>query len=267
MRLGSAIAGKLGKLLAAYLQKEWQGYRPVAAMPAHKLGEALKPGDILLIEGDRRISVAIKYLTQSTWSHAALYVGSAALPDSSSGNQLCLVEADMVEGVIAAPLSKYAGFNIRICRPVGLKPEDLQTVLSRAVSSIGKKYDIANAIDLVRYLLPQPPVPARWRRKMLAIGSGDPTRAICSTLIAGAFEAVGYPILPDLSCVQCTGIAREAMLKEIRHIRGNRLYAPRDFDISPYFEIVKPILESGFNYRDQSWVNGDSEKNEMATIH
>lgn len=267
MRLTSVIAGRLGRILASYLQKEWHGYRPVAAVPTRRLEENLKPGDILLVEGDRRVSVAIKYLTQSTWSHAALYVGSEALPDSVADNTRCLIEADMVDGVIAVPLSKYAGFNVRICRPVGLQPEDLQKVLSYAIGSLGKQYDIGNAFDLVRYLLPQPPVPVRWRRKMLAIGSGDPTRAICSTLIAAAFETVGYPILPNLACMQCTGAEREEMLSEIRHVSGNRLYAPRDFDISPYFQIIKPTLESGFRYREQAWVDQDTEAKRITAIY
>ena len=29
----------------------------------------------MLVEGDNRISAIIKYLTQSTWSHSALFVG------------------------------------------------------------------------------------------------------------------------------------------------------------------------------------------------
>jgi hypothetical protein len=36
---------------------------------------ALKPGDIVLVEANTRLSAIIKFLTQSTWSHAALYVG------------------------------------------------------------------------------------------------------------------------------------------------------------------------------------------------
>jgi hypothetical protein len=267
MRLASAITDRLGRVLASFLQQEWQGYRPVAAIPTRQLGESLKPGDILLVEGDRRVSVAIKYLTQSTWSHAALYVGPEMLLDSSIDNPLCLVEADMVSGVIAVPLSKYAGFNVRICRPVGIQPEDLNKVLAYATGSIGKQYDISNAVDLVRYLLPQPPVPVRWRRKMLSIGSGDPTRAICSTLIASAFETVGYPILPHLSCMICNGPEREEMFKEIRHVTGNRLYAPRDFDISPYFQIIKPMLESGFKYREQAWDNQETEIKRIPAIN
>jgi hypothetical protein len=28
---------------------------------------------------------------------------------------------------------------------------------------------------------------------------------------------------------------------------------PRDFDISPYFAVVKPTLEAGFDYRALTW--------------
>jgi len=34
-----------------------------------KLTACLQAGDVLLVEGQTRVSVAIKYLTQSTWSH------------------------------------------------------------------------------------------------------------------------------------------------------------------------------------------------------
>jgi hypothetical protein len=38
----------------------------------------LLPGDVLLVEGDTGTSGVIKCLTQSTWSHAALFVGARA---------------------------------------------------------------------------------------------------------------------------------------------------------------------------------------------
>ena len=73
---------------------------------------------------------------------------------------------------------------------------------------------------------------------MIALGSGHPTRIICSALIAQAFESVRYPILPKITRRRKRMRAREEIL-EIRH---SSLYAPRDFDISPYFEVVKPTL-------------------------
>ena len=50
----------------------------------------------------------------------------------------------------------------------------------------------------MRYLFPLP-VPQRWRRRLIALGSGDPSRLICSALIAEAFRTVQYPILPKIS--------------------------------------------------------------------
>ncbi|MGE0525481.1 MAG: hypothetical protein AB7H48_08760 [Parachlamydiales bacterium] len=108
-----------------------------------------------------------------------------------------------------------------------------------------------NVIDLMRYLLPTPPVPTPWRRRLLAFGSGEPTKAICSTLIAQAFQSVRYPILPTIRKVQDG--ANPALVKELLHIRHHSLFAPRDFDISPYFQIVKPTIADGFRYSELQW--------------
>jgi hypothetical protein len=94
------------------------------------------------------------------------------------------------------------------------------------------------------------PVPQRWRRRMIALGSGHPTRIICSALIAQAFEQVRYPILPKI-----TRLESEAARREILEIRHSSLYAPRDFDISPYFKLVKPTVERGFDYRQMHWAD------------
>jgi hypothetical protein len=37
------------------------------------------------------------------------------------------------------------------------------------------------------------------------------------------------------------------------HIRDSSLYAPRDFDISPYFAVIKPTIEIGFDYKKLNW--------------
>lgn len=245
---------KLGYWLARYLQKESPGYKPISVVSSHRLQDCLCPGDILLVEGNQRISVAVKYLTQSTWSHAAIYVGNKIEAADVPG-QKCLIEADVAEGVIAVPLSKYASFNTRICRPVNLRPEDTIKLLEYVASRLGEQYDMKSAIDLFRYLLPQPPVPVRWRRKMLALGSGDPTRAICSTLIASAFLSVRYPILPDIADHPDTSPHKKEVSREIQHIHHTGLFAPRDFDLSPYFHVIKPTLEREFNYKDFKWLD------------
>lgn len=237
--------------LARYLQKELPGYRPHATTKTENLRACLKPGDILLVEGNLRISTAIKYLTQSTWSHAAFYAG----PLDGTDDPPCLIEADVIDGVRAVNLSKYAGQHTRICRPVSLRADDADALVGFMTGKIGMKYDIKNAIDLIRYLLPQPPVPMKWRRRMLALGSGDPTRAICSTLIAQAFQSIRYPILPEIKIKikeDCKD-GEDCAQAEIMHIRHHSLFTPRDFDISPYFRVIKPTLEAGFDYKNIAW--------------
>lgn len=157
------------------------------------------------------------------------------------------------------PISKYSNFHIRICRPVGLSDADLDKVIQYVVSRLGNTYDLKNVFDLMRYLIPTPPVPTQWRRKLLAFGSGEPTKAICSTMIAQAFQAIRYPILPSITKVEALHSVESESAKEILHIRHHSLFAPRDFDISPYFQIIKPAIENGFNYKALEW--DESQKN------
>jgi hypothetical protein len=247
------VLARLGRALAGYLSKPRRLGAQLATSAPEKLAGALEPGDIVLIEGNTRVSVAIKYLTQSTWSHSALYVGDALGAPPPGEEPKVFIEADLREGVRAVPLSEYTGFHTRICRPVGLSPEDVRKMIEFAVSRIGNSYDLKNVFDLARYLLPTPPVPSRWRRRMLRLGSGDPTRAICSTLIAQAYESVRYPILP-LYVPRRLGKHAKGTQEELLRIRHHSLFAPRDFDISPYFAVVKPTLVHGFDYQKLHWV-------------
>ena len=180
------VLDTVGKLIAGYLQKEVPGYEPFTPSDPGCLRDVIQPGDVLLVEGNSRISGIIKYLTQSTWSHAALYVGPIDGMQELDGEPHVLIEAEVGEGVASAPLSKYFAYHTRICRPVGLSYEDRNTVCRYAINRIGFGYDTKNIVDLMRYLVPLP-VPQRWRRRMIAFGSGDPTKMICSALIAQAF--------------------------------------------------------------------------------
>jgi Permuted papain-like amidase enzyme, YaeF/YiiX, C92 family len=255
-RLSDYISAKI----LHYLAKPTKRYSPFFAPAPDVFRRALQPGDILLVEGNSRLSAIIKFLTQSTWSHATLYVGERPGDVHANGEPNVLLEAEADAGVVTVPLSKYAHFNTRICRPVGLTAEARQIVINYALARLGKHYDTRQIIDLARYLFPYPPVPIWFRRRMLAIGSGDPTRAICSTLIAEAFASIRYPILPEvvLQNGRTYGIAPYVQ-SEVEHIRKHGLYTPRDFDISPFFCVIKPTLVNGFDYQKIVWGPQDQQ--------
>ena len=253
----------VGKRLAHFLMKPVKGYMPMTTGEPEALSRALRRADVLLVDGNTRIASAIKYLTQSTWSHSALHVGPIPGRAEPDGEPHVLIEADVEFGVVSAPLSKYAAAHTRICRPVGLSRDEAEAVCRFAFQRIGDAYDLRNVFDLMRYLMPPFPIPSRFRRRMIALGAGSPTRAICSTLIAQAFQSINYPILPrievvdDPSEVDDMGASRRT---EILHIRHYSLFAPRDFDISPYFAIVKPTIEKGFDFRQVAWASEKEQK-------
>jgi len=236
----NTILGGLGRRLARFLDQPLAHYESFDATGEQDLAGILRPCDVLLIEGNTRISRVIKYITQSIWSHAAIYIGDRLDPTAEHS----LIEVDIVEGVIAVPLSKYAHLNTRICRPVNLTAADRERLLVFVLNEMGHTYDLKNIIDLLRYSVPVP-MPAHIRRRMLAFGSGDPTKAICSTLIAQAFQHIRYPILPRHSA-QCS--ESECLIR--RHYSH---FTPRDFDRSPYFDIIKPSIAHGFAYRKLHW--------------
>jgi len=239
----------IGRAIAQYLNREEEGYEPFTPSDPDALRAVLRPGDVLLVEGNNHVSGVIKYLTQSTWSHAALYVGPIGERTTAHGEPLVLVEANLGQGVVGTPLSKYHRYHTRICRPIGLTQDDCARVCTYAAERIGFDYDVKNIFDLLRYLFPLP-VPQRWRRRIMTLGSGHPTRIICSALIAQAFEHVHYPILPKMARVES-----ETARRDILEIRHSSLYAPRDFDISPFFALVKPTIERGFDYRSMAWAH------------
>ena len=252
----NSLKQRLGKRLSRYLSEPGHTAGTTAPTRTDLLAQVLQTGDVLLVEGTSRVSSAIKYLTQSTWSHAALYVGKSAIGECQ------FIEADMVQGVRLMPLSHFTGFHCRVCRAASLSAIERQAVCDFATARLGLHYDMKNIVDLARYLLPNPPVPMRWRRKMLSLGSGDPTRAICSTLVAQAFQSIRYPILPTIKTVQAVdllGRPHRSSTLEILEARHYSLFVPRDFDVSPYFQIVKPTIEVGFDHHFLTWAQASSE--------
>jgi hypothetical protein len=199
----------LMRFAARQLTKPLKRYTLVYPNDLAELKRQIRKGDVILVEGNERISQVIKYLTQSSWSHSALYVGDEAIKgdpelrlklaqEYGEEANYMVVEALVESGVVLTPLERYRDFNVRICRPYGLSEADLRIVMEEALAHVGRQYDLRNAFDLARYFLPVSLVPARFRRTALRFGSGDPTRAICSSMIAECFDRVRFPIVPKI---------------------------------------------------------------------
>lgn len=237
--------------------------RPLDQIPLSdfdKICDTLKPCDVLLIEGRSRVSEVIKLITQSSWSHAALYIGRISEISNpklqrlvkqyyqGDENEQLIIESELGLGTLIRPISVYKNEHIRICRPKGLKPEDALDVIRYSVSCIGYQYNVRQILDLARLLFPWHFLPRQWRSSIFNHNVGDPTKTICSTMIAEAFNFVQFPILPLVQKDEHDGIAL--------YRRNPKLSVPRDFDYSPYFEIIKyPFIDYGKNndYHQLPW--------------
>ena len=272
--MAGRLRNKLFALATRVLTKPRRTYNRLLPNDVESLRAGLRPGDVILVDGDQRISEVIKYLTQSSWSHSVLYVGDELLRRHPARRaelwaahgrdaEHMIVEA-LSDGVLAVPVTKYAHMNLRVCRALGLRREDLQRILDEVIAQIGLRYDVKNMIDLARYFFPVSLIPRRFRRRALALGSGLPTQVICSSIIARAFQNVGFPIHPAMTPTN-DPIPPARWLERFRrrqdpypgvfHREAPTLITPRDFDLSPYFDIVKfnGVEAVNFDYRRIRW--------------
>lgn len=233
----------LSRGLVQYLTTELPTYQRRVPNDLDRMRADLRPGDVILVEGKSRISRIIMTLTQSSWSHAAMYIGDALLrwggPHAEAALQAfgpeaahLILESDMAEGVRVNPVAWYGEYNLRICRPQGLGPDDLERVVAEMLRHLGLRYDRRNIFDLGRYLTPFNLLPVRWRRRPLYLGSSSSREVICSALIAKAFYQVGFPVQPLVPAA--SGGPRRALMA-----RHPSYIMPRDFDLSANFEVLK----------------------------
>jgi hypothetical protein len=255
---------RLGRAFLKRLERPIPSYEQRIINNMANLYREIRPGDVLLVEGNSRLSRIIQLMTNSSWSHAALYVGDRLAGSNSAhvqydlnkadaiDRQHMLVEADGANGVIAVPLRKYRDYNIRICRPFGISPEDTAVVIDDAIANLGKHYDHENLLDLALLTLPDFLNPLKKRTIHACLGGCTDYKVICSGMIASAFQKVGYPIVPALlpGADVDQGLTGDPYGSKLimRHFSQ---IVPRDFDLSPNFEIVKyNIIRMGkFNYK------------------
>ncbi len=260
----SGFLKALGRVLLRRMGSNVRPYEKRIVNNLANLKKIIRVGDVMLVEGRSEVSRIIQVLTQSSWSHLAMYIGDRLkhggidIPtdpkiglDSSDLDHV-LIEADSGNGVIAVPMDKYRDFNIRICRPYGIDSQDLAHVIDEVVGSLGKRYDHENILDLALLLLPTFINPFKKRTIQACLGGCSEYKVICSGMIAKAFQSVGYPIVPallptaDLNNPQMNDPYGSKLI--MRHFSQ---IVPRDFDLSPNFKIIKyNIIGLGqFDYR------------------
>ena len=232
--------------------------RPLHQTPLsnfEKVRHEIRLCDIVLLEGRSRVSEVIKLITQSTWSHAALYIGRlhdiedpllretlrqhyAGTPDTQ-----LIIESELGEGTIVRPLTDYEKEHLRICRPRGLDYQDSQKVIRYSIGRLGSSYDVRQIFDLARFFFPWFIMPRRWRSSLFSARPGKSTQTVCSTMIAEAFGSVQFPILPLVK----RGEGNKVKL----YMRNPKLCTPSDFDYSPYFDIIKYPFLDFYNYAEK----------------
>lgn len=253
----------LKKPVVAWLNRETmvEGYRrhDFETLSAH-----VKRADVILVEGRTRVSGVVQAVTLSNWSHSALYVGRVSeLPDRELQARLqqdhgwdkdtqLVLEAELGRGTLLSPLDKYRDYHLRICRPHELSNLDGRRMVIFALGQLGTPYDVRQILDLLRFFFPYGLLPRRWRSSLFDYRSGHHTRTVCSTLIAESFASVRFPILPT---IQHDNEGRHVLVP-----KNFRLCTPRDFDNSPYFEIIKYPLLGGNDvklYQRMHWDTQD----------
>ena len=213
-----------------------------------RLRYELRPGDVLLVEGRSNVSEIIKSITQSIWTHSFFYIGrlhdidDPVLRDHIQQYRHCspdeqlIIEAMLGKGITVTSIEDYDGEHLRICRPRGITRTDSQQVIAYAICQLGNDYNVRQLMDLARFMFPYWFLPKRWRSTLFEHNAGKPTKTVCSTMMAEAFAKVRFPIIP---------VVRQEKDGRLTLTRTHsKLITPRDFDHSPYFDVIKyPVLD------------------------
>ena len=263
-----SIFAHIRQIVLNKLEQPRKSYEHRVYNNMHKLYAVIKPGDVLLVEGRSEMSRIVKLLTNSHWSHSASYVGNALIRSDridrdvylkkyGDGADYMLIEAFSGEGVVASPLKKYKDHNIRLCRPYGITEPDVNQVLEQLISKLGMHYDDQNIIAIAMMALHSVWRPRSSQTIRACLGNCNDYEVICSGMIAQAFQSVGYPIVPDLGPrASGDGFSGENPYGGGLIMRHYTQITPKDYDLSPNFEIVKfnIIGTSNFDYKSL-WVD------------
>jgi hypothetical protein len=210
-------------------------YRLLYRNDMEGLKRVLRPGDVILIEGEHWVSDWIKVFSYHTWTHAVMWVGeNPTLPKTADrdcveegGNvieSLMQREGDVQGkgGIVLTRLENYRDCNLRICRPVGLTRQRLRRAIRFVLEHIGCEYDEELLTQFVHFSFNGENDPTK------PLGQMDAGKFTCSSLIAAAFDSVGFPIIHFYDQTQNLYIPYHPTQVQ-----------PKDFDLSLNFQVIK----------------------------
>ena len=269
-------------------------YNPGEVSNIQGVKSRIKRGDVVLVCGNARISYVVKILTHSPWSHVVMYVGDRqdllseeekedyTAKFGAAALKHLVIDSDPIHRVHLRPLDEYAGLMVRVCRAEALLKEDLDIVISQALSQLGREYDIKHIIRLLFFFaFPWELLPETLRRTITDFTLSEDDR-ICSRVLSEAFHSVGYPIRPlrvlhdkgpihsrTFTLAKGLRSRSKSSMKLFRggrwlsafnrmtdkkyaeiHLKGARHITPADYDLSRFFSVVKSEEDLKIRYRD-----------------
>lgn len=238
---------RLMALFVAWLNRE-RDAREQSLCDFERIRHELHPGDVLLVEGRSVAERILRTVTQSPWTHAVLYIGRPLeLEDgdlkrtlsnffSAAPDTPLIIETRLGAGVMVRPLSELEHDHLRLCRPKGLSPKEVQQVIRFAINRLGSFHHGLHWLDLTRFLFPWGLLPTGWRLPLFRRWPGRHTKNLSASFIAESFGFIQFPVYPlvKINTEQGTQLLR----------RHPRLCLPFEIDLSPNFEIIKyPFLD------------------------
>ena len=170
---------------------------------------SLKTGDILL-RGERVLSSrAISEVTESPFSHAAMYDGAGNLIEAVADSEGCDAKKTKKKGCVkSTPLNKFMehASELAIYRRKDLSADEARTAVENARLQMDKEYDFVGAAQ----------TGARYPRAAVILGvarvtpgvrtlttaadaafllRGDTNKTFCSKLVADSYQQAGVPIV------------------------------------------------------------------------
>ncbi len=258
------VAARAHDTRAQALERPWHGPATLGSdipldpgVGGQSIGpDALEIGDVILSTTDAYISDAIRSVTGSPVSHAAIYVGDDRIVEAVGGG----VEAKTLDEALADDSLAVA------VRLSGLTAGERDRIKGFALSKVGQSYD---GIALIRQALFRldDAVWCSWRTGQdredcrqwagrVNLGSGSNDAFFCSELVIAAYAAAGRPLTSTPPSWTAPGDLAELMLNQqlgyVGHLKTPPVAAVQAASVDPRALVVGDVVPD-FSAVDNFW--------------